>query len=220
MQPNRARYVRVLIAADHPPPIDKIRGLVFPDFEIVGTVKGVGERVLRRAFELRPDVILVEVAEAIKDHFKVVTTLTQRLPHSWIIFFQNGTGPLARAASADTSSSVRRRNNASSDSSTVERESDHAMSGRRCALNDAHHSLAHLELQELSGREYEVLALLAAGYPMKEIAFRLGITYRTVTFHKYRMMERLGVSTNADLIAYALRNPSTNVGQREPTAVA
>src|SRR6266699_455264 len=59
--------------------------------------------------------------------------------------------------------------------------------------------------QELTGREYEVLALLAAGYPMKQIAYRLGITYRTVTFHKYRMMHRIGIRTNAGLMGYALK---------------
>src|SRR6266516_160883 len=36
-------------------------------------------------------------------------------------------------------------------------------------------------------------------------AYRLGITYRTVTFHKYRMMERLGITTNAGLMSYALK---------------
>jgi DNA-binding CsgD family transcriptional regulator len=59
---------------------------------------------------------------------------------------------------------------------------------------------------EPSRREYEVLALLTAGYPMKQIAYQLGITYRTVTFHKYRMMKRLGIKTNAGLVHYALRN--------------
>jgi DNA-binding CsgD family transcriptional regulator len=59
---------------------------------------------------------------------------------------------------------------------------------------------------DLTGREYEVLALLAVGYPMKQVAYLLGITYRTVTFHKYRMMERLGVRTNAGLMHYALKN--------------
>src|SRR5262245_15709766 len=107
MHGNRARHVRVLIAADHPPPIDKIRGLVFPDFEIVGTVKGVGEQALRRTFELNPDIILVEVAEAIKDHFNVVTALSHRLPHAWVSLFQNRTGPPARATSASTASGVR-----------------------------------------------------------------------------------------------------------------
>jgi DNA-binding CsgD family transcriptional regulator len=59
-------------------------------------------------------------------------------------------------------------------------------------------------LRELSNREHEVLALLAAGYPMKQIAYRLGITYGTVTFHKYRMMEKLGITTTAGLLSYAV----------------
>jgi DNA-binding NarL/FixJ family response regulator len=58
--------------------------------------------------------------------------------------------------------------------------------------------------RELSNREYEVLALLAAGYPMKRVASRLGITYRTVSFHKYKMMEKLGITSTAGLMRYAL----------------
>ena len=58
--------------------------------------------------------------------------------------------------------------------------------------------------ERLTSRQYEVLALLAAGYPMKAVAHRLGITYRTVTFHKYRTMQKLGITTNAGLIAYGL----------------
>ena len=60
-------------------------------------------------------------------------------------------------------------------------------------------------LRELSNRQYEVLALLAAGFPMKEVAYRLGITYRTATFHKHKMMERLGISSMAGLMSYALK---------------
>ena len=56
----------------------------------------------------------------------------------------------------------------------------------------------------LTDRQYEVLALLAGGYPMKAVARRLGITYRTLTFHKYRTMQKLGITTNAGLIAYGL----------------
>src|SRR6266516_7118795 len=51
-------------------------------------------------------------------------------------------------------------------------------------------------LRALTNREYEVLALLASGHPMKRIAYRLGITYRAVTIHKYRVMERLGITSN------------------------
>jgi len=50
-----------------------------------------------------------------------------------------------------------------------------------------------------------VLELLANGLAMKVIAYRLGITYRTVAFHKYKMMQRLGIRTNAGLTTYALQ---------------
>jgi DNA-binding NarL/FixJ family response regulator len=220
MHARRARHVRVLIAADHPPSIDKIRGLVFSDFEVVGTVNGVGEQALCGAFRLKPDILLVEVAAAVKDHFETVTAISQRLPHAWIIFFQSGTGSPAREPSAHLSSALPRRSGASSDSSDDGLERDPVMPGAQCAVNAAQQHRGHPGSQELTGREYEVLALLAAGHPMKHIASRLGITYRTVTSHKYRMMERLGVSTNAGLIAYALRNSSTNVDYRKPTTVA
>ena len=53
---------------------------------------------------------------------------------------------------------------------------------------------------------------------MKRIADRLGISYRTVAFHKYRMMERLGIKTNAGLLIYALkRNPGVAGPSEEPS---
>jgi len=73
--------------------------------------------------------------------------------------------------------------------------------------------------QELTNREHEVLALLAAGYPMKQIAYRLGITYRTVTFHKYRMMDRLGIRTTVGLLQYALKK-GIRVAAEQPLAAA
>jgi len=40
---------------------------------------------------------------------------------------------------------------------------------------------------------------------MKEVAAVLDISPRTVEFHKYRLMDRLGVKTNAELVQYAVR---------------
>jgi DNA-binding NarL/FixJ family response regulator len=70
---------------------------------------------------------------------------------------------------------------------------------------------------ELTVREREVLALLATGHAMKVIAHRLGITYRTVAFHKYKMMQRLGIRTNAGLTTYALRSGA--LGASHPMGV-
>jgi len=58
----------------------------------------------------------------------------------------------------------------------------------------------------LTERQREVLQLLAEGKSMKEIASVLNLTPRTVAFHKYRIMEVLGVKSNAALVQYAVRN--------------
>jgi DNA-binding CsgD family transcriptional regulator len=57
----------------------------------------------------------------------------------------------------------------------------------------------------LTDRQQEVLALLVKGNTRREVAAILKITPRTVAFHKYRIMERLGVSSNAELIRYAIK---------------
>ncbi len=57
----------------------------------------------------------------------------------------------------------------------------------------------------LTERQQEVLALLVKGNTMREVAAILKITPRTVAFHKYRIMEKLGISSNAELIRYAVR---------------
>jgi len=56
----------------------------------------------------------------------------------------------------------------------------------------------------LSQRELEILEMIAAGRPLKEIGYRLSISPKTVTSHKRRVMEKLGVVSTADLIRYAV----------------
>jgi DNA-binding NarL/FixJ family response regulator len=65
---------------------------------------------------------------------------------------------------------------------------------------------------QLTNRQREVLQLLAEGKSMKEAASILGITARTVAFHKYRMMEQLKVHNNAELIRVAFQG---HVGVRD-----
>ena len=60
-------------------------------------------------------------------------------------------------------------------------------------------------LDALTARQREVLQLLAEGRTPKEIAEILDISYRTVEFHKYRIMETLGLKTVAALAAYAAK---------------
>jgi DNA-binding NarL/FixJ family response regulator len=61
------------------------------------------------------------------------------------------------------------------------------------------------EGEKLTARQKEVLQLLAEGLLMKQVADVLGVSTRTVAFHKYTMMEHLGVKTTAELIQYAVK---------------
>jgi DNA-binding NarL/FixJ family response regulator len=56
----------------------------------------------------------------------------------------------------------------------------------------------------LTPRELEVLKMLVTGMSMKAAARNLGITPRTVAFHKYRAMDILGLNGNSELIDFAV----------------
>jgi DNA-binding NarL/FixJ family response regulator len=58
---------------------------------------------------------------------------------------------------------------------------------------------------ELSGREEEVLRLVAWGYTNKEAAGYLNISVKTVETHKTNLMEKLDLKTRSDIVRYALR---------------
>jgi len=59
----------------------------------------------------------------------------------------------------------------------------------------------------LTRRQKEVLQLLIEGRSMKEAAFILKLSPRTVAFHKYAMMEHLRIKSSAELVQYALNSP-------------
>ena len=79
--------------------------------------------------------------------------------------------------------------------------------GDVAALPDV--TVARSLAEDLTPREREVLRLLAQGRVMKQVAAELGITTRTVAFHKYRVMRHLGVTSNAELVQFAMRNNLT-----------
>lgn len=60
--------------------------------------------------------------------------------------------------------------------------------------------------ETLSNREYQVFHMIAKGRPIKEIAFNLGLARTTVTSYRSRILEKMKMETNADLIRYALEN--------------
>ena len=67
----------------------------------------------------------------------------------------------------------------------------------------------YAEEKRITPRQSEVLQLLAEGKSMKEIANVLNLKPGTVAFHKYKMMETLGLKSNAELIQYAIKHHLT-----------
>jgi len=59
--------------------------------------------------------------------------------------------------------------------------------------------------QQLTSRQREILQLLAEGCSVKEIAEVLKISERTVEFHKYRLMSKLNLKNNSELIQFAIK---------------
>ena len=58
----------------------------------------------------------------------------------------------------------------------------------------------------LSDREFQVFQLIAAGTSITEIARQLSLSVKTVSTHKTRIMEKMGLANQAELIRYAIEN--------------
>ena len=69
------------------------------------------------------------------------------------------------------------------------------------ALNTDNDKSMH---EKLSDREFEVFRLLAAGMQVSEIATKLSLSVTTVSTYRSRVLEKLGMKSNADLTRYAL----------------
>jgi DNA-binding NarL/FixJ family response regulator len=66
-------------------------------------------------------------------------------------------------------------------------------------------------LSLLTGREREVLQLLAEGHPSRAIAERLSVSIKTVGTHREHLMEKLGAHSVAELTKLAIREGVTSV---------
>ena len=58
----------------------------------------------------------------------------------------------------------------------------------------------------LSDREFQVLQMLAAGTSINDIADALSLSAKTISTHKMRLMQKLGLNNNSEVIRYAVRH--------------
>jgi two-component system invasion response regulator UvrY len=60
--------------------------------------------------------------------------------------------------------------------------------------------------ETLSDREYQVMSMIASGKRLKEVAEELSLSIKTISTYRSRIMEKMNMKNNAELIRYALQN--------------
>ena len=203
---------RVLLADDHTLLLEAFQRLLEPRCEIVGTA-GDGRALLELASCTRPEIILLDISMPGINGLDTGAQLRSTLPEVKLIYLTvNEDRDTAAAAIRLGASGYLLKSSASGELFTA---IDHALAGqtyltplitRGVPLAAFLEEAAGTGGEELTARQREVLQLLVQGRAMKEIADRLQITARTVAFHKYTIMERLGLKTNADLMQYAIEH--------------
>jgi DNA-binding NarL/FixJ family response regulator len=203
---------RVLLADDHRLLREAFAALLEPDCDVVGAVAD-GRALLEVAPELRPDIVVLDIAMPSLNGLDAARQLKRTMPEVRVIFLTVSEDPdLAAEAFRAGASGYLLKNSAASELLQAIQDVYH---GRSYVTPLATKGLVRNLLDEpkpakksteLSPRQREVLQLLAEGHTMKEIARILKITPRTVAFHKYSIMEELGVRSSAELVHYAIKN--------------
>jgi DNA-binding NarL/FixJ family response regulator len=203
---------RVLLADDHRLLREAFAQLLQPRCEVVGAVAD-GRALLDAVPALRPDIVVLDIAMPLLNGLDAARQLRQRMPEVKVIFLTVSEDPdLAAEAFRAGASGFLLKNSAASELTQAIEE---VFQGRSyvtpLATGGLVGSLLHApepakKTCELSQRQREVLQLLAEGRTMKQIARVLNITARTVAFHKYGMMQELGIKTSAELVQFAVKH--------------
>jgi len=204
---------RLLLADDHDIVIEGLRRILdHPDFEIVGVVNN-GRSLLRAAQEIQPDLIVTDVTMPLLNGIEAGRQIRKSDPNVKIIFLtMHPDVTFATEALAAGGSGYVLKNSAGDELPAAIRE---AMQGRTYVTKSiaaavkqglsARSNAWRSPLDKLTPRQREVLQLLAEGLQAKEIAVKLNVSPRTVEFHKYRIMDELGLRTTAEIARYAAR---------------
>ena len=204
---------RILIADDHTLVAEACRKLLESEYDVVGTVSN-GRALVRAAAELKPHLIIVDVAMPLLNGLDAGQQVKEFLPSVKLVFLtMNHDADLAAEAFRRGASGYLLKTCAASELTIAVRE---VLKGKSyLSPTIAKDTVDFLlrqdkklieESDRLTERQREVLQLLAEGKCMKEVADVLNITTRTVVFHKYRIMEVLNAKNGAELIQYAIRN--------------
>lgn len=186
-----------------------------PDLEVVGEA-GDGAQALKKTEELNPDVVVMDISMPGMSGLEAVRQITKKHPSAKCLVLSMHDSDdylfqalragacgyvVKKAAQVELIEAIR----------TVCRDGVFLYpSATRLLLKDYLLRLKGegdevADYDGLTDRQREVLVYVAKGYTNQEIAAHLVISVKTVEKHKAELMERLGLTTRAALVEYALR---------------
>ncbi|RCK74907.1 MAG: two-component response regulator [Anaerolineae bacterium] len=204
----------ILLADDHAVLRAGLRLLLSQEahLEVIGEAES-GLETLRLAEELQPDLILLDISMPGLNGLEAISLLRKRVPQTRILILtmhddvhylrqalQNGASGyvLKKAADVELLSAIQ---------AVMQGEIYVHSSMTRSLLEDilpVAQSTPPEQWDLLSEREKEVLRLVAYGYTSQEIADQLGLSAKTIETYRARGMEKLGLSSRAALVRFAL----------------
>jgi len=205
---------RILLADDHKFITESLKSILEPTYEIVGTVED-GQKLIKEAVRLLPDVLIVDISMPKLNGLEAVRQIKKEGVESKVIFLTMHPDIIyaSNALEVGALGYVLKHSAHSELLQAVE----NVLLGKifitekiAKELENVYHSRRD-PMRKLSPRQREVLQLLAEGKSAKEVASILCISPRTVEFHKYRIMEELGLSTSAELVQYSIKHGIINV---------
>lgn len=209
---------RLLLADDHTLMLEGLRKLLAQDFELVGTVTD-GRAAVAAFDRLRPDLLLLDIGLPLLNGFETARQVKKISPSARIPFvtMQTDRDYVEEAFRSGASGYVLKQAPAHElmDSIRTVLEGHYYVSSLIAEKTgaipfDPSTNPAYLFASSLSVRQREVLQLVAEGKSMKEMADILGISVRTVEFHKNNIVRQLGLHTTAELTRYALDHGIVN----------
>jgi DNA-binding NarL/FixJ family response regulator len=206
------RRPRLIIADDLSLVGEACKLILEPEFNVVDVVSD-GRALVAAAMQLKPDGVILEVRLKQLNGLDAADKIRRKSPFTKLFFMSSTleTDVAAEAFRRGASGYLLKHSGAEEFKSAVGR----VMRGESylsplIARGIIEYLLnpptLHAPRKHITPRQSEILQLLAEGNSMKQIADVLMIHTSTVAFHKYSMMESLGIKSNAELLQYAIRN--------------
>jgi len=205
--------VRVLLAEDHETVREGLKMIISrqPDMEIVGEAAD-GREAIDRAISLKPDVVVMDISMPGLNGLKATSKLKEKCPGIQVVALTRHKegGYLQELLQAGASGYVLKQSSSEELIRAIRAVGngqsylDPAVTNTVVTKYSLGQRSSELNAATLTGREAEVLRLIASGYSNKEIAGQLEISVKTVEAHKANSMRKIGLNSRIDIVNYAL----------------